>query len=66
MRNHPCATDYDKKGLEQIKVSLHGRDALEIERRLAEADVKQDILDIIEKLNKDLAEMRLNDLQLLK
>ena len=36
---------------------LHGREALEIERRLAEADVKQDVLDKIEKLDKDLVDM---------
>ena len=44
MENHPSATDEDKKGLSQIKMVLHGREALEIERRLAEADVKQDIM----------------------
>ena len=57
MENHPCATDEDKKGFEQIKMLLHGREALEIERSLAEADIKQDVLDRIEKLNKDLVDM---------
>ena len=41
---------------------LHGREALEIERSLAEADVKQDVLDKIEKLNKDLVDMAVEHL----
>lgn len=57
MENHPSATDEDKKGFEQIKQLLLGREALEIERSLAEADVKQDVLDRIEKLYKDLVDM---------
>ena len=51
------ATDEDKKGFNQIKLLLHGREALEIERSLAEADVKQEVLDKIEKLDKDLVDM---------
>ena len=62
MENHPCATDEDKKGLEQIKKLLLGREALEIERRLGEADVKQDVLDRIERLNKDLVDMAIEHL----
>lgn len=62
MINHPCATDDDKKGLDQIKILLHGKEALEIERSLAEADVKQDVLDKIEKLNKDLVDMAVEHL----
>ena len=62
MENHPSATDEDKKGLGQIKMVLHGREALEIERSLAEADVKQDVLDKIEKLNKDLVDMAIEHL----
>lgn len=57
MMNHPSATDEDKKGFDQIKMLLHGREAVEIECRLADADVKHDILDKIEKLNKDLVDM---------
>ena len=57
MENHPSATDEDKKGFEQIKKLLLGREALEIERSLAEADVKQEVLDRIEKLYKDLVDM---------
>lgn len=57
MENHPSATDEDKKGLGQIKMVLHGREVLEIERTLAEADIKQGVLDKIEKLNKSLVDM---------
>lgn len=60
--NHPSATDEDKRGLDQIKMLLHGREALEIERRLADADVKKDVLDKIEKLNKDLVDTALEHL----
>ena len=62
MSNHPCATDEDKKGFDQIKMLLHGREALEIERRLASADVKYDILNNIEKLNNDLVDMAIEHL----
>lgn len=56
MENHPSATNEDKKGFDQIKKLLHGREALEIERCLAAADVTQDVLDKIEKLNKDMVD----------
>ena len=62
MENHPCATDEDKKGLERIKKLLQGREAVEIERSLAAAVVKQDVLDKIEKLNKDLVDMAIEHL----
>ena len=62
MENHPSATDEDKRGLDLIKMVLRGREALEIERSLAEADVKQDVLDKIEKLNKDLVDMAIEHL----
>ena len=61
MMNHPCATDEDKKVFDQIKILLHGREAVEIER-LADADVKHDIVDKIEKLNKDLVDMAIEHL----
>lgn len=62
MENHPSATDEDKRGLDQIKMVLHGKEALEIERSLAEADVKREVLDKIEKLNKDLVDMAIKRL----
>ena len=57
MENHPSATDEDKMGFDQIKKLLHSKEAVEIERSLVEADVKQDVLDKIEKLYKDLVDM---------
>lgn len=57
MENHPSATDEDKRGFDQIKKLLHGRESLEIERSLAAADVRREVLDKIEKLYKDLVDM---------
>jgi len=62
MENHPSATNEDRRGFEQIKKLLRGREALEIERSLAEADVKPEVLDKIEKLNKDLVDMAIEHL----
>ena len=62
MVNHPSATDEDKKGFDQIKNLLHGREALEIMHSLANSDIKQDVLDKIEKLNKDLVDMAIEHL----
>ena len=62
MGSHPSATDEDKRGLSQIKIMLQGRVAQEIELSLAEADVKQDVLDKIERLNKDLVDMAIEHL----
>lgn len=63
MMNHPSATENDRKVFDRIKMLLHGKDALEIERRLAVADVKQDVLDKIEKLNKDLVDIAIEHLE---
>lgn len=60
MEKHPAATDEDKKGFDQIKMLLHGWEALEIERSLAEGNVKQEVLDKVEKLNKDLLDVAIN------
>lgn len=62
MENHPSATDEDKRVFDQIKKLLHGREALEIERSLAEADVRKEVLDKIEKLYKDLVDMAIEHL----
>lgn len=53
----PEATDEDKRVLDQIKLMLKGKDAKEIEQTLASGIVKQDTLDKIEKLKKDLVDM---------
>lgn len=60
MENHPAATDEDKKGFDQIKMLLQGMEAHEIESRLAEGDVEQEVLDKIEKLNKDLVDVAIS------
>lgn len=57
IEHHPSATDEDKKGFGQIKELLLGREAFEIARSLAEADVRQEVLDKIEKLYKDLVDI---------
>lgn len=62
MENHPSASDKDKKCFDQIKLLLHGREALEIECCLAEGDIKLDVLDKTEKLNKDLVDMAIKHL----
>ena len=62
IKNHPSATDEDKRGLDQIMILLRSREAHEIECRLAESDVKQDVLDKIEKLNKDLVDLAIEHL----
>lgn len=53
----PQATNQDRQALDQIKLLLHGKDAKEIEQELAAGIVKQDTLDRIEKLNKDLTDL---------
>lgn len=63
MMNHPSASDEDKKGFDKVKMLLHGKDAIEIERKLAEADVQQDLLDKIEKLYKDLVDLAIEHIQ---
>jgi len=62
MEKHPSATDEDKRVFDQIKKLLHGREALEIERSLAEADVRKEVLYKIEKLYKDLVDMAIEHL----
>jgi len=52
----PQATDKDKQALDQIKLLLHGKDAKEIEQELAAGIVKHNTLDRIEKLDKDLTD----------
>ena len=50
----PNVTDKDKQAFDEIKTILNGRDAKDIEQTLAKGIVKQDTLDKIEKLDKDL------------
>lgn len=52
----PNVTDKDKQALDEIKMILNGKDAKDIEQTLAKGIVKQDTLDKIEKLYKDLTD----------
>lgn len=54
---HPNVTDKDKQALDEIKMILNGKDAKDIEQTLAKGIVKQDTLDKIEKLYKDLTDI---------
>ena len=58
----PQATDEDKRVLNQIKMVLCGKDAKEIEQDLAAGVIKQETIDKIEKLDKDLTDMAVEHL----
>ena len=60
----PEATEEDKKGLDDIKLILNGRDAADVERDLAAGVVRKSTLDKIEKLNKDMADTCLDHIQM--
>ena len=53
----PEATDEDKRALDQIKLMLNSKDAKDIESTLANGTVRNDTLDKIEKLYKDLVDI---------
>lgn len=53
----PYVTDKDKQAFDEIKMILNGKDAKDIEQTLAIGIVKQDTLDKIEKLYKDLTDI---------
>ena len=53
----PQATDKDKQALDQIKLLLHGKEAQGIEQELAAGIVRQDTFDRIEKLDKNLTDL---------
>ena len=59
---HPNVTDKDKQALDEIKMILNGKDAKDIEQTLAKGIVKQDTLDKIEKLNKDLTDFAVDQM----
>ena len=58
------ATEGDKRGLDGIKLILNGRDVADVERDLAAGVVRKSTLDKIEKLNKDLADICLEHIQM--
>ena len=52
----PNVIDKDKQAFDELKMILNGKDAKDIEQTLAKGIVKQDTLDKIEKLYKDLTD----------
>ena len=56
----PRATDEDKRAFDQIKLMLHSKEAKEIEQDLAAGIVKQETLNKIEKLDKNLADFAID------
>lgn len=52
----PEATEEDKRGLDEIRQILNGRDVADVERDLAAGFVRKSTLDKIEKLDKDLVD----------
>ena len=61
---NPEANEENKKGLNGIKLILHGQDHEDLERDLASGLVKRSTLDKIVKLNKDLADTCLEHIQM--
>ena len=59
----PETTDEDKQVLDRVKLMLHGKDALDVEKDLAEGTVSKSTLDKIEKLNKDIADIAVEQLK---
>ena len=57
------ATDEDKQVLDKVKLMLHGKDAQDVEKDLAEETVSKSTLDKIEKLNKDIADVAVEQLK---
>ena len=60
----PEATDDDREALSNIKMMLTGRDAADVERDLASGIVRRSMLDKLEKLNKDMANMCLEHIRM--
>ena len=58
----PQATDEDKRVLNQIKMVLCSKDAKDIEQDLASGVIKQETIDKIAKLDKDLTDMAVEHL----
>lgn len=57
------ATEEDKKGLEMCHLILDGMDVRDVERNLGDGMITKDILDKIEKLNKDLVDVAVEHLR---
>ena len=53
----------DKQVLDRLKLMLHCKDAQDVEKDLAEGTVSKSTLDKIEKLNKDIADVAVEQLK---
>ncbi len=59
----PEVPDGDKQVLDRLKLMLHCKDARDVEKDLAEGTVSKSTLDKIEKLNKDIADVAVEQLK---
>lgn len=59
----PEVPDGDKQVLDRLKLMLHCKDARDVEKDLAEGMVSKSTLDKIEKLNKDIADVAVEQLK---
>lgn len=59
----PEVPDEDKQMLDRLKLMLHCKDAQDVEKDLAEGSVSKNTLDKIEKLNKDIADVAVEQLK---
>jgi hypothetical protein len=59
----PEVPDEDKHVLEKLKMMLHCKDAQDVERDLSEGTVSKRTLDKIEKINKDIADVAVEQLK---
>ena len=59
----PEVPDVDKQVLDRLKQMLHCKDAQDVEKDLAEGTVSKSTLDKIENLNKDIADVAVEQLK---
>ena len=59
----PEVPDEDKQVLDRLKLMLHCKDAQDVEKDLAEGTVSKSTLDKIEKLNKGIADVAVEQLK---
>ena len=59
----PEVPNEDKQVLDRVKLMLYGKDAQDVEKDLAEGKVSKNTLDMIEKLNKEIADVAVEQLK---
>ena len=59
----PEVPEEDKQVLDRLKLMLHCKDARDVEKDLVEGTVSKSTLDKIEKLNKDIADVAVEQLK---